>query len=67
MEFTSFEEALQICMRAENGSPGQQAAMEYCLRHAPTDLRLMLAKRLGLQDGAPHGHGCGCGSGDAEK
>ncbi len=64
MEFTSFEEALQICMQAENGSPKQQAALEYCLQHAPVDLRQMLAKRLDLRaDEKNHEHGCGCGCG----
>lgn len=64
MDFTSFEEALQICMQAENGSREQQAALEYCLQHAPVDLRQMLVKRLGLQaDEKHHEHGCGCGCG----
>jgi hypothetical protein len=64
MKFSSFEEALQVCMRAENGSPAQQEAMEYCLRNAPADLRLMLAKRLGVEEEISHGHGCGCGEAD---
>ena len=68
MEFTSFEEALHICMTAAEGSPEQEAALAHCLNTAPSDLRLMLAKRLGGQEGHDHhDHGCGCGcSGQGE-
>jgi len=64
MEYSSFEEALQVCMRAASGSPEQRVAMEYCLQHAPADLRMMLAKRLGLHEqGGCREHGCECGEG----
>ncbi|NTV15123.1 MAG: hypothetical protein HGA96_14530 [Desulfobulbaceae bacterium] len=68
MAFTSFEEALHICMTATEGSPEQEAALAHCLETAPPDLRLMLAKRLGGQEGhGHHDHGCGCGcSGSGE-
>ena len=58
MEFESFEQALETCMNAEDGSPEQEAAMRYCLKTAPPDLRVMLEKRL--QDSG-HDDGCGCG------
>lgn len=62
MEFTSFEEALHICMTATEGGPEQAAALAHCLKTAPPDLRLMLAKRLAVQDGHDHhDHQCGCG------
>jgi len=62
MKFTSFEEALHICMTAAEGSPEQEAALAHCLETAPPDLRLMLARRLGAQDGHDcHSHECGCG------
>lgn len=62
MEFTSFEEALHICMTATEGSPEQEAALAHCLKTAPPDLRLMLAKRLGAHGGHEHhDHACGCG------
>lgn len=62
MEFTSFEEALRICMTAAEGSPEQEAALAHCLATAPPDLRLMLAQRLGVHEcNEQHEHGCGCG------
>ncbi|NTW89172.1 MAG: hypothetical protein HGB26_08700 [Desulfobulbaceae bacterium] len=63
MNFTSFEEALHLCMTAVEGSPEQEEALAHCLRTAPADLRLMLAKRLGVHDGHDHHDqlcGCGC-------
>jgi len=65
MEFESFEQALQLCMTMDEGSPEQREAMNYCLQHAPPDLRAMLGKRLGLTDGDDKDHGdCGCGCKD---
>lgn len=57
MEFTSFEEALQLCVVLEDGSPEQREAMIYCIEHAPTDLRTMLIKRLNLAED----DNCSCG------
>ncbi|MFO7604892.1 MAG: hypothetical protein R6W72_01130 [Desulfurivibrionaceae bacterium] len=59
MEFESFEQALQLCMTMEEGSPEQHEAMTYCLRHAPADLRAMLGKRLFPAD-TDDSQGCGC-------
>ena len=58
MEFESFEQALEVCMNAEDGSPAQEAALGYCLQTAPPDLRAMLEKRL---HDAGHEDGCSCG------
>ncbi|MBU0481661.1 MAG: hypothetical protein KKG47_11230 [Proteobacteria bacterium] len=58
MEFESFEQALEVCMEAEEGSAVQEAALRYCLQTAPPDLRVMLEKRL---HDAGDGDGCGCG------
>ena len=64
MEFSSFEEALQVCMQAADGSDEQKEAMVFCLEHAPADLRAMLEKRLKITDDHQHGSGCGCGGQD---
>lgn len=62
MEFTSFEEALRLCMTAADGSPEQAAALAHCLENAPPDLRLLLARRLTDPAGHDkHQHDCGCG------
>lgn len=66
MEFSSFEEALKICLSSPDGSFEQEAALAHCLQSAPPDLRAMLTKRLGVtdeHDGHGHDHqpGCGCG------
>ncbi len=60
MEFESFEQALHLCMTMEEGSPEQQEAMNYCLRHAPVDLKAMLEKRLFSGD-TDDSQDCGCG------
>ena len=39
MEFNSFEEALAICVNAEEGSELQDKAAAYALRHAPPELQ----------------------------
>lgn len=62
MEYSSFEEALHICLTAVDGSLEQEAALDHCLRTAPPDLRVMLTKRLGGLNGqGHHSDGCGCG------
>lgn len=62
MEFTSFEEALRVCLTAADNSPEQEAALAHCLATAPPDLRALLAAR-GWVAGEPgdHAGGCGCG------
>ncbi len=57
MEFESFEQALEICLNAEERSPEQVAAMLYCLENAPPELQTMFQERF--KD--LHGHDCGCG------
>ena len=64
MEFSSFEEAIHVCMTAPDGSPEQVAALAHCLKTAPPDLLAMLAQRMGVldeHDDHDHDHGCGCG------
>lgn len=68
MTFQSFEEALKICLTAENGSPEQDEALVYCMEHAPGDLKAMLQDKFmefhtGKHDhDHDHGEGCGCGA-----
>lgn len=57
MDFSSFEEALKICLEAEEGSSEQVEAMLYCLEHAPPELQEMLQGKFSQ----PHGDNCGCG------
>ena len=64
MEFSSFEQALQVCMQAEDGSEEQKIALVFCLEHAPADLRVMLEKRLNITGEHQHGTGSGCGGHD---
>jgi hypothetical protein len=72
MIFQSFEEALHVCLTAENGSPEQDEALVYCMEHAPTDLKEMLKARFvefhsGRQSTHDHKHGEGCGCGDRRR
>ncbi|MEJ2031918.1 MAG: hypothetical protein P8Y63_02520 [Deltaproteobacteria bacterium] len=68
MIFQSFEDALKICLTAENGSPEQDAALVYCMEHAPDDLKELLRQKfIEFHEGKQgnlhnHGEGCGCGS-----
>ena len=64
MEFESFEQALQVCMQAADGSDEQKEAMVFCLEHAPADLRTMLEKRLKITTDHQHAGDCGCGGQD---
>ena len=64
VEFSSFEEALQVCMQAVDGSEEQKKAMVFCLEHAPVDLRAMLEERLKITAAHQHGINCGCGDHD---
>lgn len=59
MEFTSFEQALQTCMTAEPESAEQDAALEYCLHHAPPELKERLRNAF-ARSRAKQGD-CGCG------
>jgi hypothetical protein len=68
MPFQSFEEALKICLTAENGSPAQDEALVYCMEHAPEDLKEMLKDRfVEFHAGTTHEHAheqgrnCRCG------
>ena len=64
MKFDSFEHALHICMTAEPGSEEQNAALVYCLEHAPADLKDKLKDGLvnfHKEQKEKHGDGCGCG------
>ncbi|MFZ5774601.1 MAG: hypothetical protein ACOY3Z_03850 [Thermodesulfobacteriota bacterium] len=65
MEFDSFEQALHICMNAEADSELQDAALAYCLVHAPPELRARLEESLAAfhrhTKDSGHGSGCGCG------
>lgn len=56
MKFESFEQALKICLTAEEKSPEQVEAMIFCLENAPPDLQEILAKRFKTRPG----EGCGC-------
>ncbi|MEW6594642.1 MAG: hypothetical protein AB1413_07215 [Thermodesulfobacteriota bacterium] len=60
MEFTSFEEALKVCMTAAPESEEQDAALEYCLHHAPPDLKEKLRAAF-VRSAAEKHDGCGCG------
>ena len=57
MEFETFEQALEVCMNAEEQSPEQIAAMLYCIENAPSELQAMFQERF--KD--LHGNDCGCG------
>jgi len=46
MEFTSFEEALHVCMTAEPESAEQDAALAYCLENAPPELKEKIMEGL---------------------
>ncbi len=60
MEFASFEEALKVCMTAEPESEEQDVALEYCLHHAPPDLKEKLRVAFARATTTQHGS-CGCG------
>lgn len=59
MEFASFEEALHVCMTAEENSQEQDAALEYCMLNAPPDLKKKLQHYF--EHRPVHHAGCGCG------
>ncbi len=60
MNFTSFEQALQVCMTSQEGSPEQDEAMLYCLEFAPDDVKEKL-QGIMRHELPKHGHDCGCG------
>ena len=62
MEFTSFEEALNICLESEDGSEEQDAALLYCIEHAPPKLKEMLRNQFREHLARKkHAENCGCG------
>jgi hypothetical protein len=66
MQFSSFAEALHICLTSAPDSPEQEAALTHCLLTAPPDLRLILTQRLGLtadhaSHSSDHQPSCDCG------
>jgi len=67
MDFQSFEEALTVCINAEEESEEQEAALIYCLEHAPAGLKekikeQFLAAKAAKGNSCGHGHhNCGCG------
>jgi hypothetical protein len=62
MEFKSFEQALAVCVQAEDGSELQDTAMIYCLENAPSELKAALKERF-RQSKASR---CGCGHHDCD-
>lgn len=60
MEFTSFEEALKVCMTAEEGSLEQDDALIYCFKNAPPELRATFKAQYEKLHGQGQGCGCGC-------
>jgi|GEM_PF-859928 len=68
MSYPSFEEALRVCLEAEPGSAEQDAALLFCLEHAPQDLKARLREAfLASRDGSRHGQGCGCSHSEGEE
>lgn len=63
MEFESFEQALTICLEAEEGSELQEAAMYYCVENAPPAIKeqikeqFLAAKKAKSSCGCGHDHG----------
>jgi hypothetical protein len=61
MEFESFEQALQICVTAEQGSEEQDLALIYCIEHAPADLKDKIKEGLAnFQKRQKDNHDDGC-------
>jgi hypothetical protein len=62
MDFSSFEQALQVCMTSTDGSPEQDKAILYCLEFAPDavkeKLRAIMRHQMPAHD---HDGACGCG------
>ena len=68
MEFTSFEEALAVCINTKDGSTEQEEAMCYCIEHAPPAVKeeikqqFLAAKEARALGGCNHNHSnCNCG------
>jgi len=60
MTFNSFEQALHVCMTAEEGSPEQDEAILYCLEFAPDEIKEQL-RGIIRHDLPVHSHDCDCG------
>lgn len=68
MEFASFDQALAVCINAEDGTDEQEEAMHYCIEHAPPELReeikrqFLAAKEARALGACSHDHhSCSCG------
>ena len=61
MEFESFEQALTVCIEAEDGSEQQAAAMFYCIDNAPPHLKEEIKEQFLAAKNAKSSCGCGCG------
>ncbi len=59
MTFDSFEQALKVCMTAEEGSAEQDAALIYCLENAPPELQAVMKEQY--RKFHEHKHQCDCG------
>lgn len=57
MKFDSFEQAMQICLASEDGSPEQDDALIYCMENAPPDLKKLIMEHYLKR----HQKDCGCG------
>ena len=58
--FNSFEQALHICMTAEQDSKEQDEAILYCLEYAPANLKDKL-QGIMRHKLPKHNHDCSCG------
>ena len=63
VDFSSFDDALEVCLTAEEGSEEQDRAIIYCLDNAPDDLREKLHDMLIRKKEKQ----CGCGCQQKEK
>ncbi len=66
MHFDSFEQALHVCMTADEGSKEQDEAVLYCLEYAPADLKEKLQDIM-RHKLPTHNHDCGCGCNHEQK
>ena len=67
MEFNSFEQALTVCLEAEDGSELQEAAMFYCIDNAPAHLKEQIKAQFLAAKKTQSSCGCGCGHDHHDK